>query len=68
MQAKFFPVLNFCLGSVVNNEVWFLIEVSLVLWTNEHICYEMSLPGNLHDEANLHACILVSTAEAIDYK
>ena len=68
VQAKLFPVLNLCLWSIVNNEIWLLLEVCLWLWTDEHICYKVSLPSNLNDETNCHSCIFVSTTECINYE
>ena len=66
MQTEFFPVLNLSLRSVVNNEVRLLVEVSLALRTDEHICNKVSLPCNLHDETDLHTCILVCSAETVN--
>ena len=68
METQLLPVLNLCLRSIVNDEVWLLIELSLVLRTDEHICYEVCLPCYLNDETYLHTCILVCTAETIYYE
>ena len=66
MKTKLLPVLYLCLRSIVDDEVRLLLEVSLCLWTDEHICNEVSLPCHLHDEANLHACVAVCATEAIN--
>ncbi len=66
MEAKFLPVLNLSLRCVVDNEVWLLFEVGLCLWTDEHICHEVSLPCYLNDEANLHASVAVCAAITIN--
>ena len=42
------------------------VEFGLVLRADEHICDEMGLPGNLHDEAHLHAGVFVGAAETVD--
>ena len=66
MKSQFLPVLYLCLRSIVDNEVRLLLEVSSCLRTDEHICHEVSLPCNLHDEANLHTCVAVCAAETIN--
>ncbi|CUP79381.1 Uncharacterised protein [Segatella copri] len=65
VQTELLVVLNLSLRSVVNNEVWLECLELLSCRTDEHVCYEVSLPSNLNDETNSHTSILVSTAETI---
>src|SRR5699024_12042428 len=61
-------VLNFCLGSVVNNEIRLKVLQLFCCRLNEHICYEVSLPSNFHDETDRHTCIFVCAAECVNYE
>src|SRR3712207_5653458 len=68
VQTEFLVVFNLCLRGVVNDEVGLLIEFFLIYGADEHVSYEVSLPCYLHDEANLHAGILVGAAETVNYE
>ena len=67
MQTQLLPVGHLSLRGVVNDEVGLLLEVSLSLRTDEHVGHEVSLPCHLHDEANLHAGVVVCAAETVDH-
>ena len=67
METQFLIILNFCLGCVINHEVWLEVRQLFFTWLNEHVRYEMCLPGNLHDETDSHTRILVRTAECINH-
>ena len=68
VEAEFLVVLNFCLRSGINGEVRFESLEFFFCRLDEHIAYEVSLPSNFHDEAHVHAGILVGTAESINYE
>ena len=65
VQTQLFVVLNFCLGSVVNNEIRLKVLKLFCGWLDEHVGYEMSLPSNLNDETDSHTGIFICTAECI---
>ena len=67
METQFLIILNFCLGCVINHEVWLEVRQLFFTWLNEHVRYEMCLPGNFHDETDSHTRILVRTAECINH-
>ena len=67
VHAHLFVVLNLRLGSVVNDEIG-LIGLELFRGRlDEHVLDEVCLPGNLNDETNCHAGVLVGAAESIHY-
>ena len=65
VQAQLLVVLNLSLGSVVDHEIGLKALQLIVGGLDKHILDEVSLPCHLHDEADGHAGILVSTAESI---
>ena len=67
VQAQFFVVFNFSFRSVHDNEIRFT-EVSQFFScrTDEHVCYEVSLPCYFHDEAQFQARVFVSSAESVN--
>ena len=65
-EAELLVVLNLGLGCVVYNEIWLLVHLGLVLRTDEHVGDEMCLPCDFHDETDLHAGVLVGSAESVD--
>ena len=67
-ETQLLVVLYLCLGGAVHDEIGFLVEFLLVLRTDEHVGYEVGLPGNLHDEADLHAGVGVRTAETVHHE
>ena len=67
VETELLVVSNLCLRSVVYNKVRLELLELLCCRTDEHVCYEVSLPSNLNDETNSHTCILVSTAETVYY-
>ena len=66
VQTQLLVVLDLGLAGVVDHEVGLLVKLSLVLGTDEHVGHEVCLPSHLHDEADLHAGVLVRAAEAVD--
>ncbi|EJW99285.1 hypothetical protein EVA_12603 [gut metagenome] len=65
VQTEFLVVLNLSLRSVVNNKVRFERSKFFLRRTDEHVLYEVSLPGNFHNKAHSHASFLVGTTETI---
>ena len=65
-EAEFLVVLNLGLGGAVHHEIGLLVEFLLVLRTDEHVGHEVGLPGDFHDEADLHAGVGVGAAETVD--
>ena len=61
-------ILNFSFCCAVYYEIRLLIELFLVLRTDEHIGNEVCLPCNLHDETYFHSGVLVCTAETVNYE
>ena len=64
-EAQFLVVFHLGLGGAVHHEIGLLVELFLVFGADEHIGHEMGLPGDLHDEAHLHAGVGVGAAEAV---
>ena len=67
VKTQLLVVSNNSLWSVVNNEVWLEGLKLLSSRTDEHVCYKVSLPSYLNDEAYSHTGVLVGTAETIYY-
>ena len=57
-ETELLEVLDAGLGGAVHHEIG-------LLGTDEHVGHEMGLPGDLHDEADLHAGVLVRAAETV---
>ena len=68
VQTQLLEVLHLGLRGVEHHEVGLAVLLQLgVRRTDEHVLHEVCLPGNLHDEANLQARVLVGTAEGINH-
>ena len=67
VQAQLLVVLDLGLAGVVDHEVGLLVKLGLVLRTDEHVGHKVCLPSHLHDEAHLHAGVLVRAAEAVHH-
>ena len=67
VQSQFFVVGNFCLGSVVNNEIRLEVFQLLSGGLNEHVGYEVCLPCHFHDETDGHAGVFVGAAESVHH-
>ena len=65
VKSEFFVVLNLCLGSIVNNEIWLEVLKLFCCRLDEHICYEVCLPCNFNDKTDCHTSIFISSAECI---
>ena len=68
VQAQFFIVLNFCFGSIVNDEIRLEIFQFFLCRDDEHVLYKMCLPCYFHDETDSHTGIFVSAAECVNYE
>ncbi len=67
-EAQFLVVVNLGLGGAVDRKIGRLVQFCLRGRTDEHVGHEVCLPGHFHDEADLHAGVFVSAAEAVHYK
>ncbi len=67
-EAELLVVLDLGLGGAVDDEIGFLVEFLLVLRTDEHIGDEVGLPGDFHNEADLHPGVGVGAAETVHYE
>ena len=68
VETQFLVVLHLGLRSVEHHEVGLAVLLQLgVGRTDEHVLHEVSLPGHLHDEADLQTRVLVGTAEGVDH-
>ena len=66
VQTQLLVVLHLGLRSVEHHEVGLAVILQLLVRrTDEHVLHEVSLPGHLHDEADLQARVLVGAAERV---
>ena len=68
IDAQFFVVIYFGLGSSVHYEIRFKVCLFLFRGSNEHVFYKVRLPGHFHNKAYRHAGILVGAAERVHDK
>ena len=66
VQTQLLVVLHLGLRSVEHHEVGLAVILQLLVRrTDEHVLHEVSLPGHLHDEADLQTGVLVGSAERV---
>ena len=65
VEPQLLVVLDLRLGSVVADEIRLKVLELLLGGLDEHVLDEVSLPSDLHDEADRHTGVLVRAAEAV---
>ena len=65
IEAEFFVVLNFCLGSVEDYEIRLEVLKLFLCRLDEHVLDKVCLPCHFHDEADSHAGVFVGAAECV---
>jgi len=68
VQAELLVLLHLGLRGVEHHEVGLAVVLQFgVRRTDEHVLHEVSLPGHLHDEADLQTRVLVGAAEGVHH-
>ena len=66
VETQLLVVFDLGLGRGVDHEVRLEVRLLLGGGLDEHVAHEVRLPGDLHDEADGHAGVLVRAAEGVD--
>ena len=65
VKTEFLVVFHLCFGRVVNYEIGFEVFEFFFRRLNEHVGYEVSLPGDFDDETYSHTSVFVRAAESV---